>query len=220
MGKRILCYGDSNTWGYMPGSGKRYGKDIRWTGRLQSLLGYEYEVLEAGLNGRTTVFDDPTDPYHNGLKGLGYQLITAKPIDLFVLFLGLNDMNFASANASAKGIETILYNIVNANIIYKGSSPIFAGEAKILVIAPPPYNNKLDVFRPSARAVGKYSESAKLSHLYETIAKNYNCWFINAGAIITIPETDCIHFSQENHFMLSEEVYRVITKIFKTGAMK
>jgi lysophospholipase L1-like esterase len=63
----ILCYGDSNTFGYIPGSGgQRYGRDIRWTGRLQHLLGERYYVIEEGLGGRTTVWDDPIEEHKNG----------------------------------------------------------------------------------------------------------------------------------------------------------
>ena len=53
--KRIVCYGDSNTWGYTPGTGARYPEDVRWTGRLQRALGPGYAVVEEGLNGRTTI---------------------------------------------------------------------------------------------------------------------------------------------------------------------
>ena len=52
--KRVLCYGDSNTWGYDPGTGKRYAPDVRWTGVLANRLGPDYQVLEEGLNGRAT----------------------------------------------------------------------------------------------------------------------------------------------------------------------
>ena len=52
---RILCYGDSNTWGYIPLTEKRYPPEVRWTGRLQRLLGPDYQVLEDGLSGRTTI---------------------------------------------------------------------------------------------------------------------------------------------------------------------
>ena len=49
MGKRILCIGDSNTWGYIPGSGERYEKNVRWTGKLAQTLGENYEVIEEGV---------------------------------------------------------------------------------------------------------------------------------------------------------------------------
>lgn len=60
--KRILCYGDSNTWGYIPGTAKRHDTKTRWTGMLQDKLGDEYEIIEEGLNSRTTIIDDSKNP--------------------------------------------------------------------------------------------------------------------------------------------------------------
>lgn len=63
---RIMCYGDSNTWGWMPVENiptTRYASNVRWTGVLQKELGDKYQVVEEGLNGRTTGADD----YANGL---------------------------------------------------------------------------------------------------------------------------------------------------------
>ena len=59
--KTILCYGDSNTWGYEPATKERYSRAERWTGILQRELGADYYVVEEGLNGRTTVWDDPIE---------------------------------------------------------------------------------------------------------------------------------------------------------------
>jgi len=73
MTKSILCYGDSNTWGYVAGKFnlqtqymERYPRDIRWTGRLQKLLGDQYYVIEEGLNGRSTNVDSDIPPDRNG----------------------------------------------------------------------------------------------------------------------------------------------------------
>ena len=46
----ILCYGDSNTYGYDPHTGGRYDESVRWPCRLQTYLGDEYHLIEAGLN--------------------------------------------------------------------------------------------------------------------------------------------------------------------------
>ena len=64
--KTVLCYGDSNTWGYSPIDGTRYARDVRWPGVLRNELGEGYLVIEEGLNGRTTVWDDPIEGYKNG----------------------------------------------------------------------------------------------------------------------------------------------------------
>lgn len=67
--KHILCYGDSNTHGYIPGGG-RYDDDTRYTGILAKLLGSDYRIIEEGLNSRTS----PCDHFdaiqkRNGLSG-------------------------------------------------------------------------------------------------------------------------------------------------------
>ena len=90
--KTILCYGDSNTWGYVPGSGKRYVENQRWTGVMQNLLGDSFRVIEEGLNARTTVLDDPTRAFRNGKEYLIPCLDSHAPIDVIILMLGTNDL--------------------------------------------------------------------------------------------------------------------------------
>lgn len=95
--RHILCYGDSNTWGYTPGTGERHAPDVRWTGVLRRLLGEGWEVLEEGMNGRTTVFDNPMSQGRNGSAYLLTCLETHKPLDLVILMLGTNDLRFTDA---------------------------------------------------------------------------------------------------------------------------
>ncbi len=63
--KTVLCYGDSLTWGYHPETGERIGINKRWSGVLRNEMGSDYQIIEEGLNGRTTVWDDPL---HGGYK--------------------------------------------------------------------------------------------------------------------------------------------------------
>ena len=90
---RILCYGDSNTWGYIPGSDhKRYSKQERWTGILSEMLGDSYEVIEEGLNSRTLISND-TRSGKEGRNGFDYLLPcldSHDPIDLVIIMLGTN----------------------------------------------------------------------------------------------------------------------------------
>ena len=93
MPKTILCYGDSNTWGFVPGSeGERFPWEVRWTGVLQAELGSGYRVIEEGLSGRTTVLENPLEPYRNGREYLLPCLQSHQPLDLVVIFLGTNDL--------------------------------------------------------------------------------------------------------------------------------
>ena len=66
--RRVLCFGDSNTYGYDPARDGRYGEDERYPMVLQDLLGDGWSVVEEGLPGRTAVFDDPITEGMNGLQ--------------------------------------------------------------------------------------------------------------------------------------------------------
>jgi lysophospholipase L1-like esterase len=91
--KTILCFGDSNTWGYVPRLGTRFPHDVRWPGALKAELGDSYQVIEEGLNGRTTVLDNPLVPYRSGRDYLIPCLQSHRPLDLVVIFLGTNDLS-------------------------------------------------------------------------------------------------------------------------------
>ena len=133
--RHILCYGDSNTWGYTPGTGERHAPDVRWTGVLRRLLGEGWEVLEEGMNGRTTVFDNPMSPGRNGSAYLLTCLETHKPLDLVILMLGTNDLRFTDAWGAAEGAAALVKKIRLYNRMEE-STHIFPGKPRILLIAP------------------------------------------------------------------------------------
>ena len=96
--KNVLCFGDSNTYGYDPagmrdGTAVRYAQDVRWCGVAQRDLGEGWHVIEEGLNGRTTVRDDMChlDTNLNGIRALPMLLEAHKPLDAIVIMLGTND---------------------------------------------------------------------------------------------------------------------------------
>jgi len=97
--KRILCYGDSLTWGFNPNDWSRYEPDQIWTGVLQNSLGNEFQVITEALPGRTTSFNSPFLPYRNGVESLPLILESHSPLNLVVFFLGINDL-IKSLNAS------------------------------------------------------------------------------------------------------------------------
>ena len=89
--KRILCFGDSNTYGYDPRGG-RFDEETRWTGRLGKMLGDSYAVIEEGFNGRTCVYDDPIEGgYKSGADYLPPCLMSHNPLELVVLTLGTTE---------------------------------------------------------------------------------------------------------------------------------
>mgnify|MGYP004538719989 CR=1 FL=1 len=79
--RRVLCFGDSNTYGYDPVRDGRYGLEERYPTVLQSLLGSGWSVVEEGLPGRTAVFDDPITEGMNGLRVITPILMSHAPLD-------------------------------------------------------------------------------------------------------------------------------------------
>ena len=130
----VLCYGDSNTYGYNPVNGLRYPKDVRWPGVLQKLLGDGYAVIEEGCNGRTTVFEDVEEPWKAGVGYLRPCLNTHKPIDFVIMMLGSNDLKrmfHASAQEIADGAEALVKIIKQFTKEKQGFVP------KVILVSPP-----------------------------------------------------------------------------------
>ena len=136
--KRILCFGDSNTWGQDPLTGERLGKDIRWPGVLAKDLGPSCEIIEEGMNGRTTVWDDPIQGYANGQDYLVPCLKSHRPLDLVIIMLGTNDLKnrfSLSARDIAKGAAVLV------GIVFKSDCGVKQAAPKVLLVAPRPSKN-------------------------------------------------------------------------------
>ncbi len=203
--KTILCYGDSITWGYNPANLDRMTFDERWPGVLDKGLSKNYKVIEEGLNGRTTIRDDPlNNSYKNGLKYLIPCLESHKPIDLCILFLGTNDLKKRfglSAKEIAWGIRILVDTINKSKAGPNGLAP------KILLMVPPyikKQNNFSDEFEDS------YHKSHNLPDYYEKIAVDYNCEILDTSKIIVASELDGVHPDVDEHLKLGNKVLEMI----------
>ena len=129
----ILCFGDSNTWGYKPDKSGRYDENIRWTGLLQKKLGSGYHIIEEGLCGRTTVFQDELREGRRGLDLIGVTVEMHNPIDLMIIMLGTNDTKErfnASPACIGIGMERLAMKAETV-AAWRGGKP------KLLIVAPP-----------------------------------------------------------------------------------
>ena len=132
--KSVVCFGDSNTYGHNPVNGDRLPESVRWPCLLQNLLGDGFKVIEEGLNGRTTVFDDPNDDWKNGLDYIKGILCTHRPVDYLIIMLGTNDMKTvynASLDEIAAGLNEIVQRAEKVMDLKQGYVP------KILIVSPP-----------------------------------------------------------------------------------
>lgn len=213
MKKKILCYGDSNTWGYTPGTGVRMAEDVRWTGRLQKLLGADYQIIACGMNARTTSFDDPYRDYLNGRKGLPYSLVPNKPIDLVIVSLGTNDLKYTNAAGSARGLSALLDTLLHADTHMPGSSPVFHDGPKVLVISPIALGQTLDKSFPDSEIYGKYQESLRFAQVFQPVCDKFGVEMLNAAAFASASEADCVHMAEESHASLACAIYEKIIRM-------
>jgi lysophospholipase L1-like esterase len=195
--KTILCYGDSNTWGFDPASGERFSPDVRWTGVLARELGEGYRVIEEGLNGRTTVWDDPVEGvYRNGKTYLLPCLESHRPLDLVILMLGTNDLK-RRFSVSALDIANSAGSLVE--VIQRSACGPGRGAPAVLLVAPPP-TGQLSAFAEMFADEGE--KSRKFSSYYRQAAGLYGCSFLDGGEYVTSSDLDGIHFEPEGHLNL------------------
>ena len=212
--KEILCYGDSNTWGYTPGTGARYPYHVRWTGLLAEALGKDYHIIENGINGRTTMRPEPDMPWRNGLDGLKYALFAGKQLDLVVLMLGTNDLKTVDAAEAARGAETLVRTMQNAAEVYgygNAMSPIFRdGKGQILLVSPIHIGE-------NAASEGVYfyrEESLRFAACYEAVAKKTGVHFMDAALYARPCPEEGTHLTPEGHRALAKAMEEKIREIF------
>jgi lysophospholipase L1-like esterase len=219
---RIVAYGDSNTYGWIPNANPpstRYGPEDRWPGALQKELGDDYQVIEEGLDGRTTDAPDPGSPISGAqLDGSAYLpacVASHLPIDLVVIMLGTNDLKpvfnrtpLRIALGAAHLIE--LVNTLNGGVGTTYPNP------KVLLICPPPLNPIIEqgpVFGEMFK--GGLEKSKELPALYEAVAKMGGAEFLNAGSVVSTDGVDGLHLTSESHKKLGAAVAAKVKEILK-----
>jgi lysophospholipase L1-like esterase len=205
--REILCFGDSNTWGYDPVTKERLPNDVRWTGVLQAALGTGFRVIEEGLNGRTTVWEDPVEGDKTGRRHLMPCLESQAPLDLVVLMLGTNDTKkrySAPPVDIAAGVGVLLDIIARSAAGRDGKAP------PVLVMAPVPLT-KLTEFAQIFD--GGVEKSRALAPLYAELAKARGCHFFDAGKVTTCSDLDGVHFEAPAHKALGQAVAKEVRKI-------
>lgn len=185
---RILCYGDSDTYGHNPCSplGEPYPPEVRWTDRLAAATGWE--VLNAGLNGREI-------PHRPGELADAEQLFAAaKPFDLATVFLGSNDMfQGLSAQEVTDRMDAFLVHLSGYPILLLSPVPMVSG-----------------TWVTEQRLV---TESAKLAGLYQELAKRRGLWFADPGTWGIEMAFDGAHYSEEGHRVFAQRIQEVLSGI-------
>ncbi len=205
---RILCYGDSNTWGYIPGSNHlRYDESIRWTKLLQHNLGNKFEVIEEGLNSRLLFSEDKRTGKagRNGFKYFKPCLETHDKVDFIILMLGTNDLkhhlNYSAEQIVKKLVKYYCY-IQSYRSIIDNSTP------HLIALGLPNINESTDYCREDFKYVGASLKAIAVNNLLANYCKVKSITFIDNSDLATGP--DGVHLTAESHKNLSIKIYRLL----------
>lgn len=209
--KQILCFGDSNTFGLIPGTGNRYDWNIRWTGILDKNLREKgYRIIEEGLCGRTTVFDDSFREGRKGADTLPTLLESHNPIDIVILMLGTNDCKTVyntTAEIIGKGIQRLLEQI-------KQKSP----QAKIILVSPiclgwgvgeEGFDSEFDD--------SSVETSENLHKVYNRIADENEIYYLKASGYANPSPLDREHLDENGHRKLAEGLLDLLEGVITDG---
>ncbi len=197
----VLCYGDSNTYGSVPGGGDRFPRDVRWPGVLAAQLGDGWHVIEEGLGGRTTVFDDPILPDRNGKRYLPPCLLSHQPLDLVVIFLGTNDLKVrfsASAADIARGVAALVETALSVT-------------PRVLVLGLPrlgPLDEDED------ELAGAHEKAERMRPYLREWTAELGAELLELHELVSYTEEDGFHLDAAGHRTIGEAVARRITALF------
>lgn len=201
----VLCYGDSNTWGQRPDGSGRFGRAERWPGVLRTEMPDAY-VIEEGLCGRTSAYEEPFDRRLNGLAYLPVCLATHRPLDAVVVLLGTNDLFLPeqlTARAAARGVSALVECIRTS-----GCGPDDA-EPWILVLVPPPFG-PLGAYAPDSPQGNE--ESERFSAEFAAAAEEHSFATLDLRGVAASSPIDGVHLDAPAHRAIGLAVAGELTR--------
>lgn len=197
--KTVMVYGDSQTWGRKPGVAERMHFDQRWTSIMARRLGDGVHVIVEALNGRTTCRDEPWKPWRNGAAHLDMLLACHAPLDLVVIALGCNDLQWhqhLGAYESMLGAQVLLEKVLNWRGEPAGPPP------RAFLLAPPRVTAPAGPLSEKFR--GAPEKSDEQQRLYRQLAAELGVPFFSMAEVAEPSPIDGIHLDEAGQAALGE----------------
>jgi lysophospholipase L1-like esterase len=214
--KRIMVFGDSNTWGFQPSITNRYAPDVRWPGVLGKALGGGYEIIEEGLTCRTVDITDRTCGFGGvATNGEGYlppAIVSHAPLDLVVVMLGTNDTRKDYGHTTqmiADGLMR-LANIVRRTTDVYGNYPA----PKVLIVSPVPFGTFSPVMAQFFDAAS-VDKSKQLAGVVGPMAAAARYPFFDAATVLSTADGDGVHLSAAAHAKLGNALVAPVLNALK-----
>lgn len=204
--RTVLCFGDSNTWGFDPATAERFPREVRWTGRLQAALGDDWHVVEEGLNGRTATLDSPVAFGRNGLRYLQPCLDSHAPLDVVLIALGTNDLAERyglTATDVARAVALLAY------VVSKSDAGVGGGAPLPVLVCPPPVGNTTW----EEDWAGAPTKSAVLPERFRAVAEEGGFALIELGDVTRFSDLDGIHLDAEGHAAVADLIARELRRL-------
>ena len=204
--KKILCYGDSNTFGFIPENCKRYDKDSRWSGILSEILKENYQVIEEGMNNRTGFFKNPEGLKQSGGEYLSVFLQNHRNLDICIISLGTNDAQFfynLDENSTKNGLQNLIDSVREVNI-------------KTNIIIVPPVKITENILHSGFSMMFNRESIDKINKvfpIFEQIAKENNCLYFDFNHITSPAQKDGLHYTKESHTIIANKLAEFILAI-------
>ena len=200
---KVLCFGDSNTWGTVPGESYRYNENQRWPALLKSALVTQAEVIEEGQQGRTLVHNNPFQGNKSGQRYLKDCLEKYAP-DLVLILLGTNDLK----KRFALCVDDVAKSAAHlAEQTQQFKSPSLQKTAKVLLIAPPLV---YEVGFYAKMYAGAGAKSMAFAKCYALHAQSIGCAFFDAGSVVSPCPEEGIHWQKDQHQFLADALIPII----------
>ncbi len=204
--KKILCFGDSNTYGFTPATGVRYDKKTRWSGRLADLLGDDYEILEEGMNNRNGFFKNPQSVKLCGIDYLPIYLQNHRDIDICILALGTNDSQFfynLDKQTVQNGLQSLTTSLLEVN-----------PKTKIIIIPPVKIQpNILDGIFSMQFDLTSVDKTVETFEEYKNFAQRNDFYYLDLNEFVKPSIADGLHYSSESHKIMAEKIAEKIKQI-------
>ena len=199
--RNIVCYGDSNTFGFNPKDGSRFDEKTRWTSVLQSNLGAEYKVINEGMCNRTGFVDNSDGFLFSGVKHFSNFISKSENIDILILWIGTNDLMF-QYQINSETVENGLKNLIELS----------QTKAKRVIIIPSVILDEsiLKGFFRDRFDETSIQKSKEIVMIYKKLAKIYHCEYFDVNEFLKPSNIDGLHYDDASHKIIADKLSAII----------
>ena len=213
MKKRIVCFGDSNTWGADPKSKNRFDENIRWPTLMGQNLGDNYTIIEEGLCGRTTIWDDDVNNISSGRSYMKICIDSHYPFDIMIIMLGTNDLNSSysvSSDDIAKSASSLAMDVLNHDYSSIENFEI----PKVLLVSPIHTGSRVsDIKFGYTMSSDACEKSKQFAKDYKKYADIIGVYFLDAAIYANPSIDDQLHIDKEGHLNLAKAMSEKVKQI-------